>query len=82
MRKTKPPYDDCNYRLTLYTGAVNNVAVNKPERCVVGVPNRLSAAQRKRYIPYLNIHDECGLLGTLDIGKLRQLKRWLIRVGI
>jgi len=52
------------------------------QRRLVGVPWKLTKLQRKEYVPYLNVNDERGLLGTLQVKQLRQLRSWLNRVNL
>ena len=49
-------------------------------RKLVGVPNRLTKAQRERYIPYLIVEHDNVLIGVLDRADLRRLRQWLNRV--
>jgi len=68
---------DSNFNLPLRDGEFPSESKH-----VVCVPNKLSRPQRLRYVPYLNVNDERGLIGTLDKEDLRRLKAWMNRVGI
>jgi len=68
---------DSNFNLPLRDGEFPH-----QNKHVCGVPNTLTPAQRKKYVPYLNVNDERGVFGTLDRKDLVRLKAWLKRVGI
>ena len=68
---------DNNFNLRLREGSYQC-----DQRYLLGVPNILTEAMRKRYEPYVNIHDERGIVGTLNLTDLRRLRLWMDRVGI
>ena len=68
---------DNNFHLQLRDGEFPMVT-----KRIEGVPNKLTPTQRRQYQPYLNVNDERGVVGTLDVKDLLRLRLWMDRVGI